>query len=104
VLGGNDGLSSLAASVSTAAEVLDGRIDATTANMVRWGTHSALVATVSHFLELKTEVEVFGSGCNADLSEDEVDAFWTWVRATVDLLVSYVPSSVAHNPPGGAGE
>jgi hypothetical protein len=29
---------------------------------------------VSHFLELKTELEVLWSGCNADITEDENDA------------------------------
>jgi hypothetical protein len=33
-----------------------------------------LVATVSHFLELKSELELLRSRCNADLTEDEVDA------------------------------
>jgi hypothetical protein len=33
-----------------------------------------LVATVSHFSELKIELEVLGSGCNANLIEDEADA------------------------------
>jgi hypothetical protein len=29
-----------------------------------------LVVTLSHFLELKTELELLGSGHNADLTED----------------------------------
>jgi hypothetical protein len=44
------------------------------ANGVRWGSLSASVAMVSHFLELKTELEVLRSGCNADIIEDENDA------------------------------
>jgi hypothetical protein len=33
-----------------------------------------LVATLSLFLELETELELLGYGCNADLMEDQVDA------------------------------
>jgi hypothetical protein len=38
---------------------------------------SVLVATVSHFLELKTELEMPRSGRSADLTEDKADALWT---------------------------
>jgi hypothetical protein len=75
VLGSADGPSSLAASTSVVAGLLEGQIDATTANGVRWGSHSTLVAAMSHFLVLKAELEVLGSGCSANLIEDEVDAF-----------------------------
>jgi hypothetical protein len=86
-----------------AAELLDDRIDAVAANGVYWGNRSALVAAMSHFPELKIDLDVLGSGCNADLTEDEVDALWTRVCAASDLLVSYVPSSVARNPPDDTG-
>jgi hypothetical protein len=66
VLGGVNGTSSLAASMSMTAELLEGRIDIGAANGVHWGSHSALVAAVLHFLELKTELEVLGSGHNMD--------------------------------------
>jgi hypothetical protein len=59
---------------------------------------------VLHFSELKIELEVLRSGHGADLTEDEVDAPWIWVRVALDSLVSRVPSSVARNPPDGAGE
>jgi hypothetical protein len=81
VLGGADGPSSLAASVSTAAELLEDRIDDAAANGVRWGSRSALAAAMSHFIELKTDLEVLGFGHSADLVEDEADALWTQVRA-----------------------
>jgi hypothetical protein len=74
VLGSTDGLSSLAASMSMAAGLLEGWIDATAANGVCWGSHSAFVAAVSHFPELKTELEVLGSRHIIDLTEDEADA------------------------------
>jgi hypothetical protein len=73
------------------------------ANGVCWGSHSTLVAAMSHFLELKTDLEVLGSGRSVDLTEDEAYALWTRVRSAPDLLVSYVPSSVARNPPDSMG-
>jgi hypothetical protein len=49
-------------------------------------------------------MEVHGFGRSAGLIEDEVDALWSQVRTATDSLASHVPSSVAHNPPNGAGE
>jgi hypothetical protein len=103
VLDNTDGLSSLAASMSTVVELLEGRIDAAAANGVHWGSHSALVAAVSHFLELKSELALLGSRRNADLTKHEADALWTRVHVASHLLASYVPSSVARGPPNGAG-
>jgi hypothetical protein len=85
-------------------ELLKGRIDAVAANEVHWGSHSALVATVSHFLELRMELEVLGSERSADMIEDDADALWTRVRVPSDSLVSHVPSSVAYNPPDRMSE
>jgi hypothetical protein len=62
VLGNAHRLSSLAVSLSMVAELLEGRIDTTVANGVRCGTQSTLVSTLSHFLELKSELEILGSG------------------------------------------
>jgi hypothetical protein len=104
VPGGTDGPLSLAASVSMTSELLEDQIDATTANGVCWGSCSTLVAIVSHFQELKTDLEVLRSGRSTDVTEDEADALWSRVRTTSDLLASYVPSSVAHNPPDGTRE
>jgi hypothetical protein len=74
VLDNVDGPSSLAASMSTAVELLEGWNDAAATNGVHWGSRSVLVAAVSHFLELKTKLELLGSRCNADLTEDKADA------------------------------
>jgi hypothetical protein len=63
-----------------------------------------LVATLSHFLELKTKLGLLGSGRNVNLVEDEVDALWTWVSAASDSLASNAPSSVARSSIDGAGE
>jgi hypothetical protein len=99
-----DGPFSLAASMSTSVELLEGWIDAMTANRVRWGSRSMLVAAVLHFPELKPELELLGSGHDADLTEDEVDALWTRVRVASDSLASYVPSLVSCSPPDCEGE
>jgi hypothetical protein len=53
---------SLVASLSSIAELLEGCIDITTANRVRWGTRLALAATLSHFAELEVELELLGFG------------------------------------------
>jgi hypothetical protein len=49
MLDGADGPSSLVASLSMVVELLEGHIDAAATNGVRWGTQSALVATLLHF-------------------------------------------------------
>jgi hypothetical protein len=103
VLDNDDESSSLAASMSTAVELLEGRIDAVATNEVLWGSCSAMVTTISHFSELKSELELLGSRHKVDLIEDEADALWTRVSAASDSLASYVPSSVAHGPPNNVG-
>jgi hypothetical protein len=60
VLGNVDGPSSLAASLSMVAELLDGRMNTVATNGVRWGTRFALVAVLPHLLELKAELELLG--------------------------------------------
>jgi hypothetical protein len=36
-----------------------------------------LVAALSHFPEVKSELELHGSWHNADIMEDQADALWT---------------------------
>jgi hypothetical protein len=74
VLDNIDGTSSLAASLSTVVEMLECWINVVAANGVHWGTRSALVAALLHFLELKFMLELLKSECNADLTEDQLDA------------------------------
>jgi hypothetical protein len=69
VLDNADEPSSLAASLSVAVELLEGWVDFMAANGVRWGTRSALVAALSHFSKLDTELELLESGRNTDLTE-----------------------------------
>jgi hypothetical protein len=76
VLDGVDMPSSLVASLFMLVELIKGWVDTTTANGVRWGPRSTLVAALSHFPELKTELGLLGSGRNSVLIEDEADALW----------------------------
>jgi hypothetical protein len=96
--------SSLAALLSLAAELLKGRIDCTTANRVYCGTQSMLATALSHFLELGTEIDLLGSKLSVNLIENQVDALWTQVCLASNLLLSYVPPSVARGPPDGTRE
>jgi hypothetical protein len=104
VLGNDDGPSSLVASLSMVAELLKGWIDTADTNGVHWGTQSALFAALLHFPELKTELELHGSGWNADLTEDQMDALWPLVSTALDSRALLVPSLVARDPPDDAGE
>jgi hypothetical protein len=66
-----------------------------------------LATALSHFLELGAELELLGSRCNVDLTEDHVDALWTqrvrpqthWnlmflLRLPASLLMVWARSSV----------
>jgi hypothetical protein len=103
VLDGASGPSSLAASLSSVVELLEGCIDAATTNGVPWGTQSAFVAALWHFQEWGPEQELLGSGCNMELSENQVDAFSTQARLTSDSLASYILPLVARDSPDGVG-
>jgi hypothetical protein len=87
-----------------AVELLEGQVVATVSNGVCWGTRSALVTALSHFLELEAELELLGSGRNTVLPEDQVDALWILVRPASDSQASHVLPSVARSPPDGVGE
>jgi hypothetical protein len=58
VLDNADQSSSLAVSMSTVAELLEGQVDTVAANGVRWGTRSVLVAVLSHIPKLEAEAEL----------------------------------------------
>jgi hypothetical protein len=99
-----DGLTSLAASLSIVVELRKGQIDTVATNGVYWGTRSTLVAALSHFPELKSELELLRSGCNADLTKDQADALWTQVRMASDSLAWHNPLTITRSPPDGPGE
>jgi hypothetical protein len=103
VLGDVDGSSSLVTSMPAVVERLEGQIDTVATNGVRWGSRFSLVAFVSQFSELDADLEVLGSRRNVGLTEGEVDALWSRVRAARDSLASHVHSLVACNPPDKAG-
>jgi hypothetical protein len=98
VLGGANGLSSLATFMYVVAELLGNWINAVVVNEVRWGSHSTLVAVMLHFPELDTDLVVLGFGRTAGLTDDAVDALWSHMRVAAHTLASHVPSLVTHNP------
>jgi hypothetical protein len=98
------GPSSLAASLSTTTELLEGQVDAAAANGVYWGTRSALVTALSQFLELEAELELLGSGHNTTLTEDQVDALWILTHSASDLLALHILPSIVRCPPDGVEE
>jgi hypothetical protein len=97
VLDNADGPSSLAASLSRAVEQLEGRVDVMATNRVHWGTRSALVTALSYFPELDAELELLRSGCNADVTEDQVDALLTRVHVASDSLALHVLPLFSHS-------
>jgi hypothetical protein len=103
-LGDVDGSPSLAMSLSVVAEHFEGRIDATAANGVHWGSHSMLVAAMSHFPELDADLEVLESRRNGGLKGGMVDSLWSLVCMATDSLASHFPSLVARNLPDSVGE
>jgi hypothetical protein len=104
VLGDVDTPSSLVASLSMVAKLLECWIDTMVTNGVHWGTRSMLVVSLLHFLELKSEVELLRSERNVDLTDDQADALWPSVSPTTNSLASLVPSLFAGDPPDNAGE
>jgi hypothetical protein len=76
--------------MSVVAGLLGNQIDAVAANGVHWGSRSALVVAVSHFLELDADLEVLGSGHCVGLVDDEVDALWSHVRAALDSFLLWL--------------
>jgi hypothetical protein len=91
VLKGFDETSSLAALLSSAADLIEGRVDAAVANGVHWRARLALIAALLHFPELELELELLGSGHNADLTESHLDALWIGMHWASESLSSRVP-------------
>jgi hypothetical protein len=88
VLDNANGSSSLADSLSTVANLLEGWVDAAAANKVHWGTRLALL----------------GSRHNTILMKDRVDALCILARLASDSLASNILHSVTRAPPDGAEE
>jgi hypothetical protein len=83
-------------------EETENRINTAAANGVWWGSRPAFVTALSHLTELKSELELLGSGRDADLSDNQVDTLWPLVSMASDSLASDVPSSFARDPPDDA--
>jgi hypothetical protein len=66
------------------------------------GAELALTVALSYFLELEVELDLLGSGYNADLTSDEMEALWARTRWASESLSSRVPPSAACGPPDGA--
>jgi hypothetical protein len=98
VLKGFDETSSLAALLSSAADLIEGRVDAAVANGVHWRARLALTAALLHFPELEVELELLGSGHNADLMEGHLDALWIGMHQASESLSSRVPLLFARWP------
>jgi hypothetical protein len=75
-LKGFDETSSPAASLSLVEDLIEGRVDVVATNRVRWGSRLALTAALSYFSELEPELDVLGSGRNADLTEGQLEPLW----------------------------
>jgi hypothetical protein len=106
VLGRADGPSSLAASLSMVAELLEGWVDAVAAYGFRWGIRSALVTALSYFLKLEAELEFLESGRNVALMEDQLELFGsrpqTCWHLTSFLLMSMTLLMVRGSSSGGS--
>jgi hypothetical protein len=66
VLKESDEASSLLVSLSSAADLIEGRVDAVAANEVRWGARLALTAALMHFPKLDPELELLGCPLDAN--------------------------------------
>jgi hypothetical protein len=84
--------------------MVEGCVDAAAANGLHWGARLALTVVLLHFPELESELELLGSGYNANLAKDGMEAFWTRTHRASESLSSRVPPPAARSPPNNAGE
>jgi hypothetical protein len=63
-----------------------------------------LTATLLYFPEMEADLELLGSGYNADLMSYEMEALWTQTHWASESLSSRVHPLAAHSPPDGPGE
>jgi hypothetical protein len=61
------------------------------------GGGGTLTVTLVHFPELEPEMELLGSGCNADLTEGQLDALWDQMRHASESLALNIPLSIARD-------
>jgi hypothetical protein len=79
VLRGSDDVPLLvvALSLSSSSRLTETQVNAMAINGVQWGACLALTVVLSHFPELEVELDLLGSGYNADLTSDEMEVLWT---------------------------
>jgi hypothetical protein len=97
-------MSSLIASLSSTVDPIEGHVDEAAANGVHWGGRLAITTTLAHFPELEPELELLGSGHNADLTEGQLDTYWTRTHRALESLSLSVPPSVARSPCDDTGQ
>jgi hypothetical protein len=101
VLKGSDKTSSLAVSLSLAVDLIEGHINDVAANKVGGGL--VWIATLSHFPELLTELELLGFRHNVDPTKGQLDALWTQTCRASESLALGIPSPIARDSPDDAG-
>jgi hypothetical protein len=99
VLERSDGAPTLAVVLSSTVDLIKSHIDAAAANGVHYGAQLALTTILSYFPALELKLKLLGSRYNADLTNDEMEVFWTWTHRASESLSSRVPPSVTHSPP-----
>jgi hypothetical protein len=90
--------------LSSTADLIEGRVGAAAINKVHWGAWQEMTTVLLLFPELELELELLGSGYNADLTNNEMEVFWTRTYQASESLLLRVPPSVAHNPPDDTRE
>jgi hypothetical protein len=67
------------------------QVSAAALNRVRWGGRLVLTTVLLHFLELEVELDLLGSGYNANRLCDEMETLWTRTCRASKSLSSRVP-------------
>jgi hypothetical protein len=106
VLRGFDEVPPLAVALSppSPSQLTETQVNAAAINGVQSGARRALTAFLSHFPELEVELDLLGSGYNANLMSDEMEILWTRTHRASESLLSRVPPLAAHSPPDGVRE
>jgi hypothetical protein len=104
VLKGSNETYSLAALLSSTADLIGGHVDDVAANGVHSGAWMVLITALSHFPKLVTELDRLGSRHNTNLTEGQLDALWTQKRWASESLVLSIPPSVSCDSPEDTGE
>jgi hypothetical protein len=77
--------------------MIEGPVDATTANGVHWGSLLALIAALCHFPEVGPELDLLGFEHNANPIEGQLNAPLAQMRQASESLALNILLSVAHD-------